>query len=99
MSAGGDIKRRQPYTNILLPYLHIYPPHCSQCPYHREYQDCQETGLSCAEELEKIIHEVGAECISAFICEPIVGSQQGAVVPPPEYFQECVEYVPNTTFS
>jgi adenosylmethionine-8-amino-7-oxononanoate aminotransferase len=92
LSAGGDVKRRQPFTQILLPFVHVFSPHCSRCPYHKEYSECStKKTLPCVEQVEQTILEVGPEFISSFICEPIVGSQQGAVVPPEDYFAQIRE--------
>lgn len=92
LSAGGDSKRRKPYTPILAKYEHIYSPYCHRCPYGRTEEICvREKQLPCAEELNRLINEIGSESISSFICEPIVGSQQGAVVPPEGYLQRIRE--------
>ncbi len=87
LSAGGDIKRRQPYTANLAAFEHVYSPYCLRCPYNKTEERCKsENRLACVEDIERRILEIGPEFISAFICEPIVGSQQGAVVPPDDYF-------------
>ena len=39
-------------------------------------------------ELERLILEIGPSQVSAFIAEPITGSQAGAVPPPKSYFRE-----------
>ncbi|RNB87675.1 aminotransferase class III-fold pyridoxal phosphate-dependent enzyme [Brevibacillus fluminis] len=92
LSAGGDIKRRQPYTPNLAKFEHIYSPYCHRCPYSRTEEICQrEKRMPCAEELERLVKEIGPEFVSSFICEPIVGSQQGAVVPPKGYLQRVRE--------
>lgn len=44
-----------------------------------------------AEGVEKAILEAGAETVAAFICEPIIGSAGGAVVPPPGYWTRVAE--------
>lgn len=92
LSAGGDIKRRQPYTPNLLHFEHVHSPYCLHCPYHKKEEDClKENRLACADDLERLVLEIGPQFVSAFICEPIVGSQQGAVVPPQGYFQRIRE--------
>ncbi|WP_126425223.1 aspartate aminotransferase family protein [Brevibacillus marinus] len=91
LSAGGDIKRRKPFTPMLLPYEHVPSPHCSRCPYGKTLQQCQATSMACVDALERLILEIGPEFVSAFICEPIVGSQQGAVVPPEGYLRQVRE--------
>lgn len=97
LSAGGDSKRRQLYTQNLLDFKHVYSPNCIRCPYQRRIDDCnQERNWSCVKDIEKLIIEVGPEQISSFIAEPIVGSQLGSVSPPDSYFKEirklCDEY-------
>lgn len=87
LSVGGDIKRRQLYTPMMQNAPHVYSPNCRHCPFNSTYDECQQSGLKCVADLERLIQEIGANSISAFICEPIVGSQQGAVEPPPTYLQ------------
>ena len=92
LSAGGDIKRRQLYTQNLLNFKHVYSPNCIRCPYQRKLEDCnQEQNWSCVKDIEKLIIEVGPEQISSFIAEPIVGSQLGSVSPPNDYFKKVRE--------
>ncbi|PLT30561.1 aminotransferase family protein [Peribacillus deserti] len=89
LSAGGDIKRRQVYTPNLLDFKHIHSPNCLRCPFQREKKDCDKTqNWSCTASLEQLILEIGPQNVSAFITEPITGSQLGSVVPPESYFQE-----------
>lgn len=86
LSAGGDIKRRKPFTPMLLPFQHVSSPFCRHCPYNKSLEQCETSGYDCVDDIERLILEIGPEYISALICEPIVGSQQGAVVPPEAYF-------------
>ncbi|MGG3563939.1 aspartate aminotransferase family protein [Neobacillus rhizosphaerae] len=97
LSAGGDIKRRQVYTPNLINFSHVHSPNCKRCPYQREKEDCDfKKNWSCVRAVESVILELGPENISAFIAEPIVGSQLGAVSPPEVYFKEirkiCDQY-------
>ncbi|MEH7003691.1 aminotransferase family protein [Priestia megaterium] len=92
LSAGGDVKRRYPYTPNLLHFAHVYSPYCHRCPYNRNQEDCvANQNWSCITDIERTILELGPENISAFIAETIVGSQQGAVVPPLDYFKKVRE--------
>jgi adenosylmethionine-8-amino-7-oxononanoate aminotransferase len=92
LSAGGDVKRRHAYTPNLLNYAHVYSPYCHRCPYGRQKEDClAKENLTCVTDIERTIIEIGPENVSAFIAEPIVGSQQGAVPPPPGYFEKVRE--------
>jgi adenosylmethionine-8-amino-7-oxononanoate aminotransferase len=82
MSASGHSRRRGDFQPYLLDFPHIGPPYCYRCPWHLEYPSCQ---LACADDLEVAINRHGADTIAAFICEPIGGAADGAVVPPMEY--------------
>ncbi len=64
----------EPY---LLPFPHISPCYCYRCPFGKEYPTC---AVACAEELERIIQQEGAETIAAFIAEPIVGTSAAGLV-------------------
>ena len=97
LSAGGDIKRRQPYNGYLLPFQHVAAPHCLHCPFNRKESDCErKRNWSCVQELERMILEIGPSQVSAFIAEPFTGSQAGAMPPPKSYFREvralCDQY-------
>ncbi|MBM7651114.1 aminotransferase family protein [Neobacillus cucumis] len=92
LSAGGDVKRRHAYTPNLLNYAHVYSPYCHRCPYDRLKDDClSNQNWTCVTDIERSILELGPENVSAFIAEPIVGSQQGAVPPPLGYFKKVRE--------
>jgi adenosylmethionine-8-amino-7-oxononanoate aminotransferase len=91
LSAGGDIKRRKPFTPMLSRFEHVHSPYCLRCPYDKKYDDCKKKGLTCVDTIEHLINEIGPEFISSFICEPIVGSQQGAVMPPEGYLTRVRE--------
>lgn len=92
LSAGGDVKRRHAYTPNLLNYAHVYSPYCHRCPYDRQKDDClSKQNWTCVTDIERTILELGPENVSALIAEPIVGSQQGAVPPPPGYFEKVKE--------
>ena len=89
LAVGGDVGRRSSYTPMLPPSAHVATPDCSHCPWKQAYERCaQEVTLPCVAAIEHEIAILGAENIAAFVCEPIVGSQQGAVVPPPEYLSQ-----------
>lgn len=89
LSAGGDIKRRQPYNGYLLPFQHVSAPHCLHCPFNRIESECESNkDWSCVHELERLVLEIGPSQISAIIAEPITGSQAGAIPPPSSYFEQ-----------
>lgn len=84
LSASGHVFRRKNYVPLLLDFPHIPPAYCYRCWYNKEYPECD---LVCARELERTIKNEGAEHISAFIAEPVVGSALGTVPAPDGYFQ------------
>jgi adenosylmethionine-8-amino-7-oxononanoate aminotransferase len=93
LSMTGRTSLRKIYQPLLLDFPHIPPAYCYRCPYGKEQEACSS---ECAWELERTIKQVGAEYISAFMAEPIVGATLGAVSAPPEYFsivrQICDRY-------
>jgi adenosylmethionine-8-amino-7-oxononanoate aminotransferase len=97
LGVGGDANRRPSFTPMFPPSDHISTPDCAACPLGRTIDECRQRGqLACVSELEQRIRQLGPENVAAFICEPIVGSQQGAIVPPDEYLQQvrdvCTRY-------
>lgn len=84
LSVSGYTGRRLPYVPYLLPFPHIVPCYCYRCPFEKAYPSC---GMACAYDLQRVIDQYGADNISAFFAEPIVGAAIGAAVPPPEYFR------------
>ncbi len=84
LAFGGNAGRRRPFSAILPPAEHIAPCHPYRC---RANSACPECDLSCADNLELTIRQVGADNVAAFIAEPIVGATLGAVPATPGYFQ------------
>jgi len=82
---GGNAGRRRPYAAMLPPAEHIAP-----CVPYRCWANsaCPACDLSCAHQLERVVRQVGAENVAAFIAEPVVGATLGAVPATPGYFQE-----------
>lgn len=83
LSMTGD-KRRKKYTPLLLSFPKAVPCYCYRCPFDKQPDSCE---VNCAHDLERILKFEGADFITAFIAEPIVGAACGAVVPHPEYFK------------
>ena len=83
LSMSGRTSWREDYVPYLLDFPHIPPPFCDHCAFGERHPQCQ---LHCAEELERVIHQEGADYISAFIAEPILGTSAPGVTPPPDYF-------------
>ena len=92
LGVGGDIKRRASFSPMLKVQPHVSSPWCAQCPLNSTLAACRSVErLACVEEIERVVAQVGAENIAAVMVEPIVGSQQGAVVPPHEYLAQVRE--------
>jgi adenosylmethionine-8-amino-7-oxononanoate aminotransferase len=88
MSMSGRSGWREDYGPYTQNFPHIVPP----LPYHCAY--CQAKGacsLQCADELERVIHQEGAQYIAAFIAEPILGTSAAGATPHPDYFARIRE--------
>ena len=83
LAFGGNAGRRRPYSSILPPAEHI-----AACNPYRCHANgaCPACDLSCADDLEYTIRQVGADNVAAFIAEPVVGATLGAVPATPGYF-------------
>jgi len=88
LSMSGNPGRRRPYSPLLLDFPHIPPAYCYRCPFGMAHPQCD---LKCAQTLEDEIVRQGAENISAFIAEPVVGASAGALPAPEGYFQRIRE--------
>jgi adenosylmethionine-8-amino-7-oxononanoate aminotransferase len=82
---GGHSGRRRPYQPMLHDMPKIPPAYAYRC------EDCASGSLRCADELERTIRWYGAENVSCFIAEPVVGATMGAVPAPSGYFQRIRE--------
>lgn len=62
------------------------PPahYCLRCPMGKTRPGCN---IACADEVERVFEQIGPEEIAAFVVEPIVGSNAGALVPPGDYLE------------
>src|SRR5215207_10670355 len=88
LAFGGNAGRRRPFAAILPPAEHISPCNPYRCQANGAFPTCD---LSCADELEYVIRQVGADNVAAFIAEPVVGATLGAVPAAPGYFQRIRE--------
>jgi adenosylmethionine-8-amino-7-oxononanoate aminotransferase len=84
LTISGRAMAKRFYHPLLQEFPMIPAPICYRCPYDDSHPKC---GMKCAKELERVIQRQGAETVSAFIAEPIIGGSGGAAVPPSEYFQ------------
>ncbi len=83
LSMSGRTPWRKDYEPYLLDFPHILPPYPYRCPYCRDTGVCN---LNCADDLERVIHQQGADSIAAFIAEPILGTSCCGLAPPADYF-------------
>ena len=72
-----------PFEPMVVKSPKVSAPFCYRCPLQKSYPSCD---VACANELEQVIEETGAENIAAFITEPIGGASTGGAVPPDEWF-------------
>ncbi len=90
LSAGGNLARKEMFKPILIPTIH----HISACYEYRgkqENETSEEYGIRMANELETKILEFGAEKVSAFVAETVVGSTLGCVPATKGYFKRIRE--------
>jgi hypothetical protein len=85
LSASGNPARRKVYGSLLHDWPKISP--CYEYRHRRVHESEREYGERVAGTLEKAILAAGAENVSAFIAEPIVGATLGAVPAVQGYFQ------------
>ena len=88
LSVGGHTLRRRGFDPLLLDMPHAPAFYCLRCPMGKRWPSC---GVACAHELEAVIQREGADTISAFLAEPIVGTSGGALVPPDDYWPAIEE--------
>lgn len=97
LGVGGDVGRRSSYTPMVPTSAHVPTPDCSACPLNQSFDSCSlKSQLPCVDIIEHEIKVLGPENVAALICEPVVGSQQGALVPPEQYLRQvrelCTKY-------
>jgi len=88
LSWSGNPARRKPYAAAMPAAEHIPP-----CNPYRPWLNSApgEFGPDSAAYLDRVIKQLGAENVAAFIAEPIVGATLGAVAAAPGYFQAIRE--------
>jgi adenosylmethionine-8-amino-7-oxononanoate aminotransferase len=88
LGVGGVASRQAPY----IPYLPTTPKQVECYPYRcpfGEGHDC--CNLACADDLERVINEVGADSVACYIAEPIVAAAGPGLTPPPGYYERISE--------
>lgn len=83
LSVSGFTSRRAKFISVLHSWPKIDAPLCYRCPYELSYPSC---GVLCAKALDRLINQLGAQYVAAFIVEPIGGAASAAMVPVPEYY-------------
>jgi len=89
LSASGNPARREVYGPLLLDWPNIDP--CYEYRHRREGESESDYGERAARSLEQAILSAGAENVSAFIVETIVGATLGAVPAVESYFKTIRE--------
>ena len=83
LAVGGHTARKRGFEPLMQDTAHAPACYCLRCPMGKSWPTC---GVACAHELEAIIEREGADTISAFLAEPIVGTSGGGLVPPDDYW-------------
>lgn len=83
---AGDVAARRTTYQAYMPsqVAKIPAPYCYRCPLGLTFPSC---ALACAQELERLVLELGPENVSAFVAEPIVGAAAPAMTPPAGYYE------------
>ncbi|NNM62072.1 MAG: aminotransferase class III-fold pyridoxal phosphate-dependent enzyme, partial [Steroidobacteraceae bacterium] len=82
LSVSGFAERRRPFEGSLLEVSFVSAANAYRPP---DGVPPERLGAYLADELERRIHEIGADRIAGFIFEPVVGAAGGAVPAPPGY--------------
>ena len=89
LSVSGNAGRRRASAAPLCDWPRIPP--CYPYREMRDGENLSDYALRAANYLEEAILDIGADSISAFICEPVVGSSLGVVPAPPGYLRRIRE--------
>lgn len=84
LSVANHAPRRAPFEPMLIPFPKTRAPYA----YLRDEFATEEHP---ADALERVILEEGPDTVAAFICEPIVGSAGGALVPVDDFWPRARE--------
>jgi adenosylmethionine-8-amino-7-oxononanoate aminotransferase len=88
LGIGGVASRQEPYR----PYLTETPKQVECNPYRCAFGPSHPCcDLACADDLDRVIAEVGADAVSCYIAEPIGAAAAPAQIPPPGYYERIRE--------
>jgi len=79
---------KAPFAPMLDSVPRIVAPYCYRCPFGQTYPAC---GIACADDLERVILQEGADSVAAFIAEPVSGTSITGLVPVDGYYQRIRE--------
>lgn len=91
LAATGQEVRKENYEPLAGGFYHVPPPYCYRCPFGKEHGSC---GLKCAQAIEDMIQQQGAETVAGVIMEPVI-TGGGIIVPPDDYLQEVRDICTN----
>lgn len=89
LATGGNQWRRAQFEPLLIDVHHIDP--CYAYRYQAEGESLEAYGRRAADELERMLLDVGPDTVAAFIAEPVVGATAGAVPAAPGYLKRIRE--------
>jgi len=87
LAATGQSIRKEKYEPLSPGFLHVRPPYCYRCPFHKQKDSCN---LECATTFDEVINWEGAHSVAAVIMEPTI-TGGGVIVPPDEYMSKVKE--------
>jgi adenosylmethionine-8-amino-7-oxononanoate aminotransferase len=89
LDVSGREGLRRPYAPWLGGARHTTTPYEYRCPFPGTHPD--GCGRRHAEELERLLLELGPGTVAAFVAEPVAGAALGACVPPDDYWPAVAE--------
>lgn len=89
LAVGGNVWRREPYKEMLMPVSHVAP--CYPYRGRREDEGEEDYGRRVADELDVEIERLGPRNVAAFIAETVGGATAGVLTPVPGYFKRIRE--------
>ena len=89
LGVGGNLWRRAPFEPLLARGGLVEP--CYEYRYRTENETVEEYARRTANDLDRVINELGPEKVAAFVVEPVVGATLGAVPSVKGYFKRIRE--------